>query len=171
MCGVSGTAIQASTRPTGRGGVVAATVATALMFTVVVGTARQDRASTVERAAPLFVVVLGLVGCLAIVVSAWLVRSEHPRAGVGLSMLLAGLLLPTVAGWRSLAVPIRAGALATSALAVGGVVVLCERWRPGRHGALVLAVVFGGLYGFDVFRSQKIAEYFATFPPPPTHSP
>ena len=34
--------------------------------------------------------------------------------------------------------------------------------------AVVLALVFGGLYGFDVFRSQKIAEYFATFRPPPT---
>ena len=34
--------------------------------------------------------------------------------------------------------------------------------------AVVLALVFGGLYGFDVFRSQKIAEYFATYRPPPT---
>ena len=33
--------------------------------------------------------------------------------------------------------------------------------------ALVLALVFGGLYGFDVFRSQKIAEYFAAYRPPP----
>jgi signal transduction histidine kinase len=142
MGGVSGSVRQAPTRPAGHDGLVAAIVATALAFLVVVGTARQDRASTIERAAPTFVVVLGLVGCLAIVASAWLVRYEHPGAGVGLSLLIAGLLLPTMAGWRSLAVPIRAGALATSSLAVAGVVLVSERWRPGRHGNLVLAVVF-----------------------------
>lgn len=33
---------------------------------------------------------------------------------------------------------------------------------------LALALVFGGLYGFNRFRAQKIAEFFANNKPPPT---
>jgi multidrug efflux system membrane fusion protein len=51
-----------------------------------------------------------------------------------------------------------------------------ERRRPTRGKmivrfvvmAVLLTIVFGGLYGFDRFRSQKIAEFFANNRPPPT---
>jgi signal transduction histidine kinase len=121
---------------------VAAVVATGVLFAVVVGTARQDRLSTVERAAPPAMVVIGLAGCLAIVASAWLLWSRHPRACVGLSLLICGLALPTVAGWRSLPAWLRADALALGPLAIAGMALLRERWTPGRSGTLVLVAVF-----------------------------
>jgi signal transduction histidine kinase len=150
----------------------AATLATALAFAIVVGTAGQDRYVTVERLAPRSVVGLGVAGCAAMVVAAWLLCRSHPLASVGLAFSVAGLLIPSAAGWTSMPVSVRAACLAALPLAVVGIGWIAQGWDPGYGriifaivGALSLAATLLHLGGYDPFDDTACARVCVDFPP------
>ncbi|MEP6660846.1 MAG: histidine kinase [Acidimicrobiales bacterium] len=152
-------------------GLVATLVATAVTCAVVVGTARLNQDS-VERTAPVFWVVLGLIGVAAIVLSAWALWVQHPPVCAGLAVLVAGALVPSVAGWPTAPAALRADALAAGPLAVAGVALVHERWRSGRRGApllitssLALAAVVVHVIGYDPFKDPSCRRICAEVVP------
>src|SRR4051794_17105006 len=120
---------------------MAAIAAIVALSLVVIGTARQDPLLDVEWSAPRALVALGLAGCAAMVLAAWLLCRARPLASIGLAVTVAGLLAPSVSGWTSMSTSIRAACLAVVPLALIGIGWIARAWDPaGGRGTFAVVV-------------------------------
>jgi signal transduction histidine kinase len=107
---------------------VTAAAATIVAVVTVVGSAREDPASSGVITASPSLLAVGVVALLAVTVSTWATVRDHPQASIGLAVAATGLLVPSWAAFRWLSPDVRAGALAAVPLAIAGTALVCVHW-------------------------------------------
>lgn len=123
----------------------------------------------------IWLVLVELAAAISIAAGVWATRARCPYAAAGLAIASAAVLVPFWATDAWLPAPARAGFLAASPLAVGGVIQVALRWGTRRPGSarrtlrvaysLTAAATLVHLLGYDPFADPGCALVCADVSP------